>query len=453
MKKSLSVIVLFGLFTFYYLVMELFVNDYAALIVGADKVTILYGICYLLVGLGFPTFFLLRKISNNEIYRRFLYTFSGALSVAAAFAVPFSTSVNFTYVASFVAHFMAGVLGGAVYYCTLMKLRNTGRIGISIGLAYAGANAIQMIGLLFADFFQGPVYDWLEFFALIAAIVLVVIILYLQMPADLTKSEQRKEAKQSGQDSNARNYLVGAIIAMALIAIMHGLLDGIITTLHASEGDYIAYSYPRLFVIPALILAGYLADRKNKAIFSFATLVSMIIILVAVLLFYSPETHNIATSFVYFFGSFMSIYSVVVFMEIAQYSQNPSIVASAGRGVRYFFAGLAIIVMGNLFGTMSNTRLVIIYVIFLVLLFAVFFAMGLQQFSQRPPIAKEKIDFSKYNFTERELDVLNLLFDGKSTVEIAGLLFISERTVRSHISNLLAKSESKTRVEMLLKLK
>jgi DNA-binding NarL/FixJ family response regulator len=41
--------------------------------------------------------------------------------------------------------------------------------------------------------------------------------------------------------------------------------------------------------------------------------------------------------------------------------------------------------------------------------------------------------------TVRELEVLQSLADGKSTVSIAQSLFISPRTVRSHVANILAK--------------
>jgi len=49
-------------------------------------------------------------------------------------------------------------------------------------------------------------------------------------------------------------------------------------------------------------------------------------------------------------------------------------------------------------------------------------------------------------FTERERDVLTALVDGLSNLEIAGRLFMSEGTVKAHVSTILAKSESRSRV-------
>ncbi|MCA9860404.1 MAG: helix-turn-helix transcriptional regulator [Thermomicrobiales bacterium] len=41
--------------------------------------------------------------------------------------------------------------------------------------------------------------------------------------------------------------------------------------------------------------------------------------------------------------------------------------------------------------------------------------------------------------TQRETEVARLLIDGKTNPEIAHELFISERTVQSHVGNIMAK--------------
>jgi DNA-binding NarL/FixJ family response regulator len=49
--------------------------------------------------------------------------------------------------------------------------------------------------------------------------------------------------------------------------------------------------------------------------------------------------------------------------------------------------------------------------------------------------------------TRRELEVLGHLVAGRSYTEIAGSLFISDKTVSVHVSNLLRKTGTKSRVE------
>jgi DNA-binding NarL/FixJ family response regulator len=49
--------------------------------------------------------------------------------------------------------------------------------------------------------------------------------------------------------------------------------------------------------------------------------------------------------------------------------------------------------------------------------------------------------------TERELDVLRLLGQGKTNPEIAGALFISPRTAGVHVTHILRKLDATTRVQ------
>jgi DNA-binding NarL/FixJ family response regulator len=52
-----------------------------------------------------------------------------------------------------------------------------------------------------------------------------------------------------------------------------------------------------------------------------------------------------------------------------------------------------------------------------------------------------------FGLTDRELDVLRLLAEGKTNVEIATALFISPRTVGVHVSSILRKLDATTRVQ------
>jgi len=58
---------------------------------------------------------------------------------------------------------------------------------------------------------------------------------------------------------------------------------------------------------------------------------------------------------------------------------------------------------------------------------------------------------NNYTISEREKDVLLLLDEGKSSLEIGNLLFISSHTVNTHRRNLLRKFDAKSTVDMLKK--
>ena len=65
---------------------------------------------------------------------------------------------------------------------------------------------------------------------------------------------------------------------------------------------------------------------------------------------------------------------------------------------------------------------------------------------------KEKDFQSKQMLTKREREVFELLVQDKTTKEIASELFISEKTVRNHISNAMQKLGVKGRSQAVVEL-
>lgn len=64
-------------------------------------------------------------------------------------------------------------------------------------------------------------------------------------------------------------------------------------------------------------------------------------------------------------------------------------------------------------------------------------------------IVKEEKQDNKLEVTRREMEVLELLAEGLSNKEIADRLFVSERTIVGHKSNLMAKTNTKNTVALL----
>ena len=58
-----------------------------------------------------------------------------------------------------------------------------------------------------------------------------------------------------------------------------------------------------------------------------------------------------------------------------------------------------------------------------------------------------------FHLTGRELEVLRQVYDGKTNTQIAEALFISERTAKAHVHNLLKKMDAKNRVDALCKVR
>jgi DNA-binding NarL/FixJ family response regulator len=69
---------------------------------------------------------------------------------------------------------------------------------------------------------------------------------------------------------------------------------------------------------------------------------------------------------------------------------------------------------------------------------------------EEAPISSQNIDYEqikKIGLTQREHDVLVKMADGLSNQEIAGQLFLSENTVKTHVSNILFKLDAKRRTQ------
>ncbi|WP_088041477.1 response regulator transcription factor [Bacillus sp. EAC] len=62
----------------------------------------------------------------------------------------------------------------------------------------------------------------------------------------------------------------------------------------------------------------------------------------------------------------------------------------------------------------------------------------------------KKEDILQEKLTKREIDVLKEITRGKSNKEIASALFITEKTVKTHVSNILAKTLLQDRTQLAL---
>ena len=74
----------------------------------------------------------------------------------------------------------------------------------------------------------------------------------------------------------------------------------------------------------------------------------------------------------------------------------------------------------------------------------------IERFTLRPPPRPPRQNEAVKELTDRELDVLLALSAGKSNAEIAAELFVSEATVKTHLTRILSKLDLRDRVQLVV---
>ncbi len=96
----------------------------------------------------------------------------------------------------------------------------------------------------------------------------------------------------------------------------------------------------------------------------------------------------------------------------------------------------------NISGTWYGSIIAIIFLVFGI--YAGVKWMGRKSVGESGPK-----DISKYNLSQREIEVFDLLILGRSNQEISEVLHISLSTVKTHVSNIFIKMDVKSRAQVL----
>lgn len=259
------------------------------------------------------------------------------------------------------------------------------------------------------------------------------------------------------------------IILLAIVAVMSfvgGLDDGVLTRLNA-ESAIDLYAFPRLFYLAGAIAAGFVADYREGRYLGLLVLASMLCSTVGLLFMDDPATMFLNACIYSLLAGFSIVFFTVPFMRLFVRTRKPALWASMGRAVRLPFIALGSATMEFALGAMPFGATIGLSAVLCAALFVLFFAGGFLSepratsnadpndagSGENAPTDLEAIALfaQSCGLTSREQEILVLLYHGCTTTEIADKLFISEKTVRNHISNTMAKAGVASRTELLVR--
>ena len=443
--KYRRLLFVFGLFIYFYLEAELLFTNRIAQSMGESVGTIFYGIFCLAAAVGFFSFAFLHRLTPAKSMHRIILAL-GVVGAASTIAANFA--VNFLLAAfTLLAMLTAGVVGAYLLYNMAVSVKEKSMTGLVVALPYVCAFVVQYILGFVTPLFGGnePLFKHIILAAaLCAAFVLA---------PKHTKVPTQKQESDAKTETEAKRYLLGALAACFIISCLYGLVDGLIMTLHAGQ-ELNVYGWVRLLCVPGLLFAGWTMDFKKGRYFPFCSLAAFLALVIALFLFNTAETFSAALGSVYFLASYMTMYSLGIFIHAAGKVDNPSFWASAGRGVKYLTGGIFALLGRFVFSYFSLFVFALLYLIMLIALFVVFFFQG-KLYPQDTSVTASELPLEKlaagYGFTEREIEVLKLLLDGQTTATIAEKMSIAAHSVQNHISSMMSKSYSDSRAVLITK--
>jgi len=437
----------FGLYMYFYLEAEILFTDRIGELFGKSIGTTFYGIFCLAAAVGFFSFAFLRHLFSKT--GRLLLIILSSAGVICTVATVYTGTVITAAFTLFVM-LIAGITGASLLYAMAVNIKEKSVLGLFIALPYAAAFLVQyIVGYI------SPLFSKIEplflHFSIASAFFAAVI---LSPKAAITAPMRKKDIKPD-TCAETKRYLIGAMAAGLIIFCLYGMMDGIIMTLHNGQKLNV-YGWVRLLCIPGLFFTGWLADLRGGRYFPFASAAGMVAAVAAVFLFNTAETYNAALGSVYFFYSFMTMYSLFIFVHMADSTSAPAFWAGAGRGLKYMAGGVFALAGSLIFAHVSLLMLALIYTALLIVLFIILFFQGkltpvdiTVQVSGRQ--FKVPLDdmIKEHGITNREQEVLRALLSGKSTSAIAEEMVISTKTVQKYISSMISKTNAKSRAELL----
>lgn len=303
----------------------------------------------------------------------------------------------------------------------------------------------------------------------------------LEQPASMEAPAAEQAAEQTSPrvDISVFGWSVPmTLLIVVLLSLLHGIGDLYMDAYHNFND---VFGFSRLSYCAGSIAAGYFADRSRlylplAALFAKAQDVWDIWVGQEQVLYYP----------LHYFGDFMNgfftLFIILAFVDLSAHRPSLKPWAVTGRSLQMFTVSVAT-VFGAFILDADKLFFTLLYVLAIVgCLVIVFYSSALRfnlgsaaaetatplpeaeattpisaaETTTPLPAAEEATSLpapdycARYGLTQRETDVLDCILSGQSIAEISKTLFISQRTVKFHITSLLRKTGTTSQKELIL---
>jgi DNA-binding CsgD family transcriptional regulator len=394
---------------------------------------------YLLQVLGMVVFALGVK-KRPEIFRKNL--FFAVLLITEAIVISVGILSNIPAVSlcfGFVMNLLHGVVAG--WYLTQLSAfvpqQYRGRV---FGFGYAiGSVGSWVLSLPFQGQFlrmEGiiPVY-----------IILIALTWFVNMKATAEPSETENVTSSEPLNNKGRTLLFLLIILLTMTKTLGFYFPA------ADVSNVINLEFSRAFYAAGLAIAGIIND-KNRRYGAVCCVAALAFSFISYAFYGNVEYTLVVWILGYIFFGFFSVYRVVVFSDIA--AQKPSLLYLAAFGLIAGRIGDSLGTYGGMLLSQKSIPLLTVTSGLFILVVFLFFTVYNKIYvpAARGNDMERRLEkFSReYSLTTREKEVLRLVIEGKSNMEISGTLFVSESTVKFHVGNILKKAGCTNRTTLTL---